>query len=50
MPLPAIFAVSVTSIGCIAFLVSGVRNLRRRKRNLLHYERDEPLEGTGDWD
>lgn len=50
MPLPALVAVSVTSIGCIAFLVSGVKTLRRRKRNLLHYERNEPLEGVGDWD
>jgi hypothetical protein len=50
MPLPALVAVSVTSIGCIAFLVSGVKTLRRRKRNLLHYEKDEPLEGVGDWD
>jgi hypothetical protein len=27
-----------------------VRTLRRRKRNLKHWENGEPLEGTGDWD
>jgi hypothetical protein len=50
MPLPALVAVTLVSIGCIAFVVSGIRTLLRRKRNLVHYERDEPLEGVGDWD
>jgi hypothetical protein len=50
MPLPALIAVTLVSIGSAAFIVSGVKTLRRRKRNLLHYERDEPLEGAGDWD
>jgi hypothetical protein len=50
MPLPALIAVTLVSIGCTAFVVSGVKTLRRRKRNLVHYEKDEPLEGVGDWD
>jgi hypothetical protein len=50
MPLPALIAVVIVSIGCVAFLVVQVRNLRRQKRNLVHWEKDEPLEGTGDWD
>ena len=32
------------------FLVRQVRELRRRKRNLKHWEKGEPLEGVGDWD
>jgi hypothetical protein len=32
------------------FLANGVRTLRRRKRNLAHWEKGEPLEGVGDWD
>ena len=27
-----------------------MRTLRRRKRNIRHWEKDEPLEGVGDWD
>ena len=50
MPLPALIAVVIVSIGCVAFLVVQVRNLRRQKRNLVHWEKDEPLEGVGDWD
>jgi hypothetical protein len=50
MPLPALIAVTLVSIGCTAFVASGVKTLRRRKRNLVHYEKDEPLEGVGDWD
>jgi hypothetical protein len=50
MPLPAIVAVSLAVIGSVIFLGNGVRTLRRRKRNLKHYEKNEPLEGVGDWD
>jgi len=50
MPLPAIVAVTVVSIGCAVFLGNGVRSLRRRRRNLRHWEKGEPLEGVGDWD
>jgi Tfp pilus assembly protein PilV len=43
-------AVLIASISCVAFLAAQVRTLRRRKRNLVHWEKDEPLEGVGDWD
>ena len=50
MPLPAIIGVTITVVGCVAFLTFQVRDLRRRRRNLRHFERDEPLEKAGDWD
>ena len=50
MPLAALIAVVIASIGCVVFLATQVRTLRRRKRNLDHWEKDEPLEGVGDWD
>jgi hypothetical protein len=51
MPLPAIVAVSIAVIGSAVFLGNGVRTLRRRKRNLAHWEKGEPLEGgRDDWD
>jgi hypothetical protein len=50
VPLHFVVIVVVVSIGCVVFLVSQVRTLLRRKRNLKHWERDEPLEGAGDWD
>jgi hypothetical protein len=51
MPLPAIVAVSIAVAGSAIFLTNTVRDLRRRKRNLIHYEKGEPLEGgADDWD
>ena len=50
MPLPALIAVTIVSIGCVIFLAAQVRSLRRQKRNLTHWEKDEPLEDVGDWD
>jgi hypothetical protein len=50
MPLAMKVIVLLVSLGCVAFLVSQVRSLRRQKRNLKHWENNEPLEGTGDWD
>ena len=50
MPLPAQIVVTITSLGAIAMIVNEVRDLLRRKRNLKHFERDEPLEKAGDWD
>ncbi|HLK92401.1 MAG TPA: hypothetical protein VKZ18_21075 [Polyangia bacterium] len=50
MPLFALIAVSIASIGCAVFLVGQIRTQLRRKRNLVHWEKDEPLEGVGDWD
>jgi hypothetical protein len=51
MPLPAIVAVSIAVAGSAVFLTNTIRDLRRRKRNLEHYEKGEPLEGgADDWD
>ena len=51
MPVPAIVIVVLVSVGCVAFLANQIRTLRRRHRNLKHWERGEPLEGNrGDWD
>jgi hypothetical protein len=50
MPLPAVIVVVLVSIGCAIFLAGQIRTQLRRKRNLRHWERDEPLEGVGDWD
>jgi len=50
MPLWALIAVVIASVACTLFVASEVRTLRRRKRNLVHWEKDEPLEDVGDWD
>jgi hypothetical protein len=50
MPLFAKIAVAIACIGAAAFLIAQIRALRRQKRNLAHWEKDEPLEGVGDWD
>jgi hypothetical protein len=50
MPLPALIIVLLVSLGCVVWLVFQVRNLRRQKRNLEHWEKGEPLEGVGEWD
>jgi hypothetical protein len=50
MPLYALIAVILASAGCVVFLANQIRTLRRRKRNLEHWEKGEPLEGVGDWD
>jgi len=50
MPLPALIIVVLVSAGAVVYLIGQVRNLRRQKRNLQHWERGEPLEGAGDWD
>jgi hypothetical protein len=50
MPLFAAVALTITVAGSVAFLANSVRQLRRRKRNLEHWEKGEPLEGVGDWD
>jgi hypothetical protein len=50
MPTWAVIAVTITVIGAVVFLANGIRQLRRRKRNLERWEKGEPLEGVGDWD
>ena len=48
--MPMMVIVILVSAGCAVFLVRQVRDLRRKKRNLEHWEKGEPLEGVGDWD
>ena len=50
MPLPALIIVLLVSLGSVVWLIFQVRNLRRQKRNLKHWEKGEPLEGVGEWD
>jgi hypothetical protein len=50
MPLPILIIVILVSAGCVVFLAQQVRGLRRRRRNLEHWKKGEPLEGVGDWD
>ena len=50
MPVPMLVVIILVSAGCVVFLVQQVRDLLRKKRNLEHYEKGEPLEGVGDWD
>jgi hypothetical protein len=50
MPLPMLIVIILVGAGCVAFLVQQVRTLLRRKRNIRHWEKGEPLEGVGDWD
>ena len=50
MPLPMLVIIILVSAGSVVFLVQQVRALRRQKRNMKHWEKGEPLEGTGDWD
>jgi hypothetical protein len=42
--------VTITTLGSIAFITYQVRELLRRRRNLKHFERGEPLEKADDWD
>ncbi len=48
--MPAVVVLSILILGSIGFIGYQIKDLRRRNRNLKHWERDEPLEGTGEWD
>ncbi len=50
MPLFAIVMVTIAILASVIFLGYQVKVQLRRRRNLKHWERGEPLEGTGDWD
>jgi hypothetical protein len=51
VPAPALVLIVLVSAGCVAYLVHQIRTLARQRRNLRHWEKDEPLEGRpGDWD
>lgn len=49
--MPASLAViaGLAVIGALVLWGNQIRTLRRRRRNLRHWERDEPLEGVDDW-
>ena len=49
MPLPLAIIAVVAVIGAVVLWANQIRTLRRRRRNLQHWERDEPLEGVDDW-
>lgn len=49
MPGTAGVIVGITVLGSIAMVVFQIRDLLRRRRNLRHFERGEPLEKTDDW-
>jgi hypothetical protein len=51
MPLPAAIAVTIAVLGSAAYLTNTVRTMLRRRRNMKHWEKGEPLEGgIGEWD
>ncbi|HEX2657709.1 MAG TPA: hypothetical protein VHU40_05535 [Polyangia bacterium] len=50
MPLSARVFVLITTVGGFALVAKQIRDLLRQKRNLKHWERDEPLEKTDWWD
>ena len=50
MPLSARVFVLITTLGGFAMVTKQIRDLLRQKRNLKHWERDEPLEKTDSWD
>lgn len=49
MPGAASVIVGITVLGSIAMVVFQIRDLLRRRRNLKHFERNEPLEKVDDW-
>jgi hypothetical protein len=49
MPRSVAVIVALVAIGAVVFWANQIRTLRRRRRNLRHWERDEPLEGVDDW-
>jgi hypothetical protein len=49
MPASVAVIVAVVAAGAVVFWANQIRVLRRRRRNLRHWERDEPLEGVDDW-
>ena len=50
MPTSFRVLVSMAVLGGLAMIVKQVRDLRRQRRNLKHWERNEPLESTDGWD
>jgi len=50
MPLSFRVFVTLASLGGVAMVTMQIRDLLRQKRNLKHWERDEPLEKNDGWD
>jgi hypothetical protein len=49
MPLPVAVIITLAVLGSVVLWAHQIRTLRRRRRNLRHWENDEPLEGVDDW-
>jgi hypothetical protein len=49
MPGTISVVVGITVFGSLAMIIFQIRDLLRRRRNLKHFERGEPLEKTDDW-
>jgi len=49
MALPLAIIIAGAAIGAVVLWANQIRTLRRRRRNMKHWERDEPLEGVDDW-
>ena len=49
MPGATSVIVGITVVGFLAMVIFQVRDLLRRRRNLKHFERGEPLEKVDDW-
>ena len=50
MPLPLRVCAIIAALGGAGMIVRQIRDLRRQRRNLKHWEKDEPLEGGDGWD
>jgi hypothetical protein len=50
MPTSIRILVALTVLGGLAMIVKQLLDLRRQRRNLKHWERDEPLENSDGWD
>ena len=50
MPLSFRVFVTLATLGGIFIVTQQIRDLLRQKRNLKHWERDEPLEKNDGWD
>jgi hypothetical protein len=50
MPTSMRILVGISTLGGLAMILKQVLDLRRQRRNLKHWERDEPLEKSDGWD
>lgn len=50
MPTSVRVLVTIAVLGGLAMIAKQIRDLLRQRRNLRHWERNEPLESTDGWD